>query len=110
MRAHNWDLGLDHQFVPCPRTGFVLEDNLHDALMVACPLPPREEWDDVMHARLALLEARGLSPRFFLPASQLQMDTSRYACHRIACYHTTTSGWSDKGSQLIYLTQVTDTV
>ena len=36
--------------------------------MVACPLPPAAEWDDVMHGRAALLGGRGLSPRFFLPA------------------------------------------
>ena len=39
--------------------------------MMACPLPPANEWDDVMHGRAALLGGRGLSPRFFLPADLL---------------------------------------
>ncbi|GIL75966.1 hypothetical protein Vretimale_5622 [Volvox reticuliferus] len=47
--------------------GFALEDNPHDHLMLFCPLPPRAEWDDVMYARMELLQAYGLRPQFFLP-------------------------------------------
>ena len=51
--------------------GFTLEPNPADALMVACPLPPPEEWDDVLAARVALLRRRGLAPQLFLPAAAL---------------------------------------
>ncbi|KXZ56254.1 hypothetical protein GPECTOR_1g221 [Gonium pectorale] len=47
--------------------GFALEHNPHDHLMMFCPLPPKAEWDDVMHARMELLHAYGLRPQFFLP-------------------------------------------
>ncbi|GLC33172.1 hypothetical protein PLESTB_000362900 [Pleodorina starrii] len=47
--------------------GFALQDNPHDHLMLLCPLPPRAEWDDVMFARMELLQAYGLRPQFFLP-------------------------------------------
>jgi hypothetical protein len=50
--------------------GFVEEGNPHDVLMVACPLPPVEQWGGDMHARAALLAARGLTPQLFLPAPQ----------------------------------------
>ena len=50
--------------------GFVEENNSHDVLMVACPLPPVEQWGEDMHARAALLASRGLTPQLFLPAPQ----------------------------------------
>ena len=56
-------------------TGFVLDDNRSDLLMVSCPLPPQAEWDDVMSARMELLAHRGLAPRIFLPASRLDGKT-----------------------------------
>ena len=52
--------------------GFVLEDNPADQLMVACPLPPVEAWDEAMTARALLLRQRGLSPQLFLPAAPLR--------------------------------------
>lgn len=52
--------------------GFVLEDNPDDNLMVACPLPPHEEWDKLMQARIALLQQRGLKPQLFLPMKHLE--------------------------------------
>jgi hypothetical protein len=51
--------------------GFAQEDNTHDVLMVACPLPPPNEWDETLHARVQLLRARGLTPQVFLPADHL---------------------------------------
>ena len=51
--------------------GFTLEPNPADALMVACPLSPPGEWDDVLGARVALLRRRGLQPQLFLPAAAL---------------------------------------
>lgn len=47
--------------------GFALPANPHDRLMLHCPLPPQAEWDDVMYARMELLQAYGLRPQFFLP-------------------------------------------
>jgi len=51
--------------------GFAQEDNKHDMLMVACPLPPPSDWDETLHARVQLLHARGLTPQVFLPAAHL---------------------------------------
>lgn len=51
--------------------GFAQEDNPHDVIMVACPLPPAQEWDEALHARVELLRARGLMPQVFLPAQHL---------------------------------------
>ncbi|KAG2450452.1 hypothetical protein HYH02_004954 [Chlamydomonas schloesseri] len=47
--------------------GFATPGNPHEYLMLYCPLPPQAEWDDVMHARMELLQAYGLRPQFFLP-------------------------------------------
>ncbi|KAG2440994.1 hypothetical protein HXX76_003847 [Chlamydomonas incerta] len=47
--------------------GFAAPGNPHEFLMLYCPLPPQAEWDDVMHARMELLQAYGLRPQFFLP-------------------------------------------
>ena len=52
--------------------GFTLERNLHDTLMVVCPLPPAAEWDDGFHAKMKLLLAKGLSPQLFLTAAELR--------------------------------------
>ncbi|MEW5303031.1 MAG: hypothetical protein WDW36_005763 [Sanguina aurantia] len=46
--------------------GFATQDNPHDALMMVCPLPPKNQWDNVMFARVELLQAYGLTPQFFL--------------------------------------------
>ncbi|GLI65463.1 hypothetical protein VaNZ11_008813 [Volvox africanus] len=56
--------------------GFALENNPHDHLMLFCPLPPRAEWDDVMYARMELLQAYGLRPQFFLPHPDQASGTS----------------------------------
>jgi hypothetical protein len=37
-----------------------------------CPLPPRDQWDDALEARMVLLQARGLLPQFFLTAEGLE--------------------------------------
>lgn len=47
--------------------GFAEEANPNDFMMLALPLPPMGEWDDVMHARMQLLQAYGLRPQCFLP-------------------------------------------
>ena len=53
-------------------------------LMVKCPLPPVEQWDEVIRARLLFLLDQGLSPQLFLPASSLPTDVdtqvSKEAC------------------------------
>lgn len=36
--------------------GFATQDNPHDALMMVCPLPPKNQWDNVMFARVELLQ------------------------------------------------------
>ncbi|CAK0754341.1 hypothetical protein CVIRNUC_002290 [Coccomyxa viridis] len=55
--------------------GFALPDNKDDVLMVTCPLPPAEQWDDVIRARMLFLLGKGLSPQLFLPASRLPDGT-----------------------------------
>lgn len=57
--------------------GFVQEDNPNDTLMIACPLPPREAWDDLIEDRIALLRKRGLTPQIFLTAAHI----NRYMKH-----------------------------
>lgn len=52
--------------------GFALQDNPADVLTVMCPLPPPDEWDDVLEGRLRLLAARGRRPQLFLPAAELE--------------------------------------
>ena len=51
--------------------GFTLDSNPADVLMVPCPLPPPDAWDEELAARTALLTRRGLAPQLFLPASGL---------------------------------------
>ena len=51
--------------------GFAVPDNKDDVLMVKCPLPPIEQWDDVIRARMLFLLDKGLSPQLFFPASRL---------------------------------------
>ncbi|WIA21903.1 hypothetical protein OEZ85_004272 [Tetradesmus obliquus] len=51
--------------------GFALPANPHEQLMLLCPLPPPEEWDELFTARMQLLQARGLTPQLFLSASHL---------------------------------------
>lgn len=53
--------------------GFVEEGNVNDRVMLHCPLPPTEEWDDVLWARMELLQCQGLRPQFFL-SSHRQVD------------------------------------
>ena len=43
----------------------------HQVLTVMCPLPPPEEWDGLLEARLMLLQRRGLRPQLHLPAADL---------------------------------------
>ncbi len=40
-------------------------------LTVMCPLPPPAEWDELLQARLLLLQRRGLRPQLHLPAADL---------------------------------------
>lgn len=58
----------------CWRAGFALDNNASDMLMVKCPLPPVEQWDELIRARLLFLLDQGLSPQLFLPASSLPAD------------------------------------
>jgi hypothetical protein len=39
--------------------GFALPANPHETLMLLCPLPPAEDWDDVFSARMQLLQVCG---------------------------------------------------
>ena len=61
--------------------GFAQEDNPHDIIMVACPLPPPQEWDEALHARVELLRSRGLTPQVFsLPSiSQKRQSCEEHA-------------------------------
>lgn len=61
--------------------GFAELDNPNEVLMVACPLPPPGEWDTTLQSRVALLQARGLSPQIFLPAQHLTPE-ERGGCRR----------------------------
>jgi hypothetical protein len=38
--------------------GFAQRHNPHESLMLLCPLPPPEEWDEVFGARMQLLQVR----------------------------------------------------
>eukprot|EP00195_Chlamydomonas_chlamydogama_P016294 CAMPEP_0202898958 /NCGR_PEP_ID=MMETSP1392-20130828/7333_1 /ASSEMBLY_ACC=CAM_ASM_000868 /TAXON_ID=225041 /ORGANISM="Chlamydomonas chlamydogama, Strain SAG 11-48b" /LENGTH=629 /DNA_ID=CAMNT_0049585031 /DNA_START=305 /DNA_END=2193 /DNA_ORIENTATION=+ len=51
--------------------GFAVPRNPHDLVMVKLPIPPPATWDDVMNARMELMQAEGLKPQFFLKASDL---------------------------------------
>ncbi|KAL4425721.1 hypothetical protein ABPG75_009737 [Micractinium tetrahymenae] len=51
--------------------GFAIRDNPAEVLTLMCPLPPPGEWDELLHARLALLSARDLRPQLHLPAADL---------------------------------------
>ena len=44
---------------------------LAQVLTVMCPLPPPAEWDELLQARLLLLQRRGLRPQLHLPAADL---------------------------------------
>ncbi|KAG1662358.1 hypothetical protein FOA52_000023 [Chlamydomonas sp. UWO 241] len=48
--------------------GFAVQGNPHDHIMVHVPLPPSSMWDEVMHARVALLRSAGHDLQFFLPS------------------------------------------
>ncbi|CAL8466595.1 g6131 [Coccomyxa elongata] len=52
--------------------GFTVDDNPHDMLMLRCPLLPMAEWNEVLKARVALLQRRGLSPQLFLHAAGIR--------------------------------------
>ena len=58
----------------CGCAGFAVEDNASDMLMVKCPLPPVEQWDELIRARLRFLLDQGLSPQLFLLASNVPAD------------------------------------
>ena len=62
---------LAHHLCSVICSGFAMEGNPSDMLMVKCPLPPVEQWDEVMRARLLFLLKQGLAPQLFLPASNL---------------------------------------
>ncbi|KAF6263984.1 hypothetical protein COO60DRAFT_266676 [Scenedesmus sp. NREL 46B-D3] len=51
--------------------GFALPANPHESLMLLCPLPPVDDWDEAFTARVQLLQARGLMPQLFLSAAHL---------------------------------------
>ena len=65
--------------------GFALPDNKDDVLMVKCPLPPVEQWDDVIRARMLLLLEKGLSPQLFLPANRLLDGADIQVCSMPDC-------------------------
>ncbi len=74
---------LVHHLCSVISSGFALEDNPSDMLMVKCPLPPVEQWDEVIRARLLFLLKQGLAPQLFLPASNLSAATeSEVSCVR----------------------------
>jgi [ribulose-bisphosphate carboxylase]-lysine N-methyltransferase len=52
--------------------GFAEAGNEADALMLSPPVPPLADWDAATAARMALLHARGLAPRAFLPLAALR--------------------------------------
>jgi hypothetical protein len=51
--------------------GFVEDSNPNDSLMVACPLPQPNDWDETLQMKIQLLQVRGLLPQIFLPAQFL---------------------------------------
>mmetsp|Transcript_2401 Transcript_2401/g.5670 ORF Transcript_2401/g.5670 Transcript_2401/m.5670 type:complete len:610 (+) Transcript_2401:122-1951(+) len=59
--------------------GFTVKDNPNDMLMMHLPLPPQEEWDEVMQGRMLLLMSQGLTPQFFLPATPEPPNDGRKA-------------------------------
>ena len=60
--------------------GFALPDNKDEVLMVKCPLPPVEQWDDVIRARMLFLLDRGLLPQLFLAARRLPDVAGNQVC------------------------------
>ena len=63
-------------------TGFTQASNLHDVLMIKCPIAPSEDRDQLLQARLALLQSRGLTPQLFLPAELLEVRPTRSSSDR----------------------------
>lgn len=61
----------DREYICMWVAGFTVDNNLHDMLMLRCPLPPIAEWGELLRARVALLQQKGLSPQLFLPAAGL---------------------------------------
>ncbi|KAL3140376.1 hypothetical protein ABBQ38_004637 [Trebouxia sp. C0009 RCD-2024] len=62
--------------------GFTQSSNLHDVLMIKCPVAPPEDRDQLLQARLALLRSRGLAPQLFLPADLLEVRPTRTSADR----------------------------
>lgn len=62
--------------------GFTQSSNLHDVLMIKCPVAPPEDRDQLLQARLALLRSRGLTPQLFLPADLLEARPTRTSADR----------------------------
>ena len=59
-------------------TGFTLENNRNDALMIVCPTPDSVEGE--AKAKLELLLSQGLQPQLFLTAASLESgDRSVFA-------------------------------
>lgn len=50
--------------------------------MIKCPIAPPEDRDQLLQARLALLQSRGLTPQLFLPASLLEVRPTRSSADR----------------------------
>ncbi len=77
----------------CWGAGFALEGNASDMLMVKCPLPPVEQWDEVLRERLLFLLDQRLAPQLFLPAGSLPADDKQVRQprlpHRIAAVSDT---------------------
>lgn len=57
--------------------GFTQTSNINDVLMVKCPIAPPEDRDEVLNARLELLQSRGLKPQLFLPATLIDVRPTR---------------------------------
>ena len=50
--------------------------------MVTCPIAAPEDRDELLQARLALLQSRGLTPQLFLPADLLEVRPTRSTADR----------------------------
>ncbi|KAK9806362.1 hypothetical protein WJX72_011435 [[Myrmecia] bisecta] len=61
--------------------GFTLDYNPHDVLMVRCPLPPSDQWDRTLQARVELLQEKGLTPQLFLPTSAIEQTGGSNELH-----------------------------
>ena len=74
-------------------TGFTVDDNPHDMLMLRCPLPPMADWNEVLRARVALLQRRGLSPQLFLHAADIRGSQGVKASFSLLCVGSASNIW-----------------